>query len=147
MPDKLPYCVALKPLAFFRQSEEVDEHDVHHLAAVIREAGSWTTPIPVEKESGIIMDGNHRARAAVLLGLRHVPCVLLDYRDPRVSVTHWQTGAPFCIDSISRRILLDKRLFPYKTTRHRFAPVLPATEIQLAVLKVGGGTGRMQVIR
>ncbi|RKE37567.1 ParB-like nuclease family protein [Paraburkholderia sp. BL23I1N1] len=137
MLDKLPYCVALKPLAFFRPSEAVDEHDVHRLAAAIREAGSWTTPIPIEKGTGIIMDGNHRARAAALLGLRYVPCVLLDYRDPRVSVTHWQTGEPFCIDSIRRRILQDKALLPYKTTRHRFAPVLPATEILLSVLHAG----------
>lgn len=134
MRDELSYCVALKPLAFFRSSEEVDVHDVHRLAAVIREAGVWTAPIPIDKETGIIMDGNHRVRAAGLLGLRYVPCVLLDYRDPRIAVTHWQTGAPFCIDSIRRRILLDECLFPYKTTRHRFAPVLPATEIQLTVL-------------
>jgi hypothetical protein len=137
MLGKLPYCVALKPIAFFLPSEEVDERDVHRLAAVIREADSWTTPIPVEKETGIIMDGNHRARAAALLGLRYLPCVLLDYQDPRVSVTHWQTGAPFCINSIRRRILQDKGLFPYKTTRHRFAPVLPATEIQLSALNGG----------
>jgi hypothetical protein len=56
---------------------------------------------------------------------------LLDYLDPRVSVAHWQTNAPFCIASIGRKILHDKQLFPYKTTRHRFAPTLPQTEIPL----------------
>lgn len=112
----------------------VDESHVCHLAATIREAGDWTTPIPVEKESGIVMDGNHRLRAAAVLGLRYLPCVLLDYRDARVSVTHWQTGEPFCVRDICRRILRDNLLFPYKTTRHRFAPVLPRTEIPLSLL-------------
>ena len=128
------YCVALKPVSFLRASEMVDESHVCCLAATIREAGDWTTPIPVEKASGIVMDGNHRLRAAAMLGLCYVPCVLLDYRDPRVSVTHWQTGEPFCVRHISSRILRDNLLFPYKTTRHRFAPVLPRTEIPLALL-------------
>lgn len=128
------YCVALKPVSFLRASEKVDEAHACRLACAIREAGEWTTPIPVERETGIVMDGNHRLRAAVLLGLRHLPCVLLDYQDPRVSVTHWHTGEPFCVRSICRLILLDKRLFPYKTTRHRFAPLLPLTEIPLMLL-------------
>ncbi len=128
------YCVAVKPISFVLASEMVDEGQVHALAGAIREAGKWTTPIPIDGKTGIVMDGNHRLRAAALLGLGYLPCVLLDYRDPRVSVTHWRSGEPFCVRSIGRRILHDKMLFPYKTTRHRFAPVLPDTEIPLALL-------------
>ncbi|MDC7703721.1 ParB N-terminal domain-containing protein [Vogesella indigofera] len=135
MRDYPSYCVALKPVDFFLPSEEVDEGAVHRLAAAIARAGMWTTPIPVDRETGIIMDGNHRARAAVLLGLHYLPCVLLGYRDPRVVVTHWCSGEPFCVDSIQRQILLHKKRFPYKTTRHLFAPALPETEIQLGMLR------------
>lgn len=129
------YCVAVKPISFVLASEMVDEGNVHALAAAIRGAGRWTTPIPIDRKTGIVMDGNHRLRAAALLGLGYLPCVLLDYRDPRVSVTHWRSGEPFCVRSIGRRILQDKMLFPYKTTRHRFAPVLPDTEIPLTLLQ------------
>lgn len=131
------YCVSVKPISFLRQSEHVDEGHVHSLALTIERLEAWTTPIPIERSTGIVMDGNHRLRAAMLLGLRCVPCVLLDYLDPRVRVTHWRTNAPFCIASIGRRILHDKRLFPYKTTRHSFAPTLPQTEIPLRLLAVG----------
>jgi len=130
----LGYCVALRPVAFFVPSEEVDAVAVHRLATHIGNAEVWNTPIPVEQQTGIVMDGNHRIRAAALLGLHQLPCVLLDYTDPRVSVTHWQTGAPFSVDSIRERILVQKRLFPYKTTRHRFWPVLPTTDIALMTL-------------
>lgn len=140
MPGELAYCVAVKPVSFLRQSEMVDEAHVKGLAVEIREARAWTTPIPIEKRTGIVMDGNHRLRAAAMLGLRYLPCVLLDYLDPRVSVTHWRTGAPFSVASIGRRILEDRSLFPYKTTRHRFAPVLPQTEISLDLL-AGGSLG------
>jgi hypothetical protein len=128
------YCVSVKPIAFLRQSERVDEHHVRSLASTIARIAAWTEPIPIDMSTGIVMDGNHRLRAAMMLGLRYVPCVLLDYRDPRVSVTHWRTNAPFCVASIGRRLLHDQRLFPYKTTRHRFAPALPHTEIPLRLL-------------
>jgi hypothetical protein len=135
--NALPYCVSVKPISFLRQSEMVDEDHVHSLASTIARIDAWTTPIPVETSTGIVMDGNHRLRAAMMLGLRYVPCIVLDYLDPRVRVIHWRTNAPFCIASIGRRILHDQRLFPYKTTRHSFAPTLPQTEIPLRLLAVG----------
>ncbi len=134
MHADLSYCVALRPAAFFLPSEEVDADHVRRLADTIRATGLWTTPIPIERDTGIVMDGNHRIRAAALLGLHHLPCVLLDYADPRVSVTHWGSGAPFSVASIRQRIVTERHLFPYKTTRHRFAPALPSTEIPLTVL-------------
>lgn len=134
MHADLSYCVALRPTAFFKPSEEVDADHVRRLADTIRATGLWTTPIPIERETGIVMDGNHRMRAAALLGLHHLPCVLLDYADPRVSVTHWGSGAPFSVAGIRQRIVAERRLFPYKTTRHRFAPALPSTEIPLTML-------------
>ncbi|AXV78924.1 MULTISPECIES: ParB N-terminal domain-containing protein [Ralstonia solanacearum species complex] len=139
MHADLSYCVALRPAAFFMPSEEVDADHVRRLADTIRATGLWTTPIPIERDTGIVMDGNHRVRAAALLGLHHLPCVLLDYADPRVSVTHWSSGVPFSIASIRQRIVVERRLFPYKTTRHRFAPALPGTEIPLTVLGAAHG--------
>lgn len=139
MHADLSYCVALRPAAFFMPSEEVDADHVRRLADTIRATGLWTTPIPIERDTGIVMDGNHRVRAAALLGLHHLPCVLLDYADPRVSVTHWSSGAPFSVASIRQRIVVERRLFPYKTTRHRFAPALPGTEIPLTVLGAAHG--------
>ncbi|ALF89791.1 MULTISPECIES: ParB N-terminal domain-containing protein [Ralstonia solanacearum species complex] len=139
MHADLSYCVALRPTAFFKPSEEVDADHVRRLADTIRATGLWTTPIPIERETGIVMDGNHRIRAAALLGLHHLPCVLLDYADPRVSVTHWGSGAPFSVAGIRQRIVAERRIFPYKTTRHRFAPALPSTEIPLTVLGTAHG--------
>jgi hypothetical protein len=132
---ELSYCIALQPVSSLLQSEMVDEEDVRRLAATIEKAGKWTTPISVEKRTGIVMDGNHRLKAAALLGLRFLPCVPLDYLDPRVSVSHWDTGAPFCVNSIGRRVLQDRLPFPYKTTRHSFAPTLPQTDIPLLLLR------------
>lgn len=134
------YCVAIRPISFLRRSEEVDDSAVQLLAESIREADVWTMPIPIDIQTGIIMDGNHRARAAILLGLDYLPCVLLSYRDPRVRVTSARTGVPFNIDDIYRRVVHDVEMLPYKTTRHDFAPALPCTEIRLGMLRSSGAS-------
>jgi hypothetical protein len=127
------YDVHVKEVAFFRVSEEVIDDDVATLAERIAEAGIWTAPISVERTTGIIMDGNHRWHAALALGLTHIPCVLLDYHDPRVKVYEWEVDDPFNIDEIFR-VVMARQVFPYKTTRHVFSPVLPRTGISLAEL-------------
>ncbi|HYD81455.1 MAG TPA: ParB N-terminal domain-containing protein [Paucimonas sp.] len=130
------YQIAIKPVSFFRQSEETDLTNVHKLVTAMLDTATWTTPIPVTKDHGIVMDGNHRLRAAKLLGLRYVPCIPLDYQDPRVSVLHWTTNEPFCIDTIYRTIM-SNGVFQYKTTKHSFSPALPTTDIPLRLLATG----------
>ena len=133
-PQPPGYRIALRPLSFFRQSESTDAAHVRQLMQAIHEAQVWTTPIPVVGEHGIVMDGNHRICAAQLMGLRYLPCVPLHYNDPRVTVVHWETGEPFCIETIHRTVMAN-HMFPYKTTRHLFDPVLPGTDIPLSLLR------------
>ena len=135
MRDRNSYDIIVKPIDFFLPSEEADPEAVQFLATAIASAGIWTAPVPVEGQTGIVMDGNHRIRAARLLGLRHLPCVLLSYRDPRVSVMNWWTAEPFPVERIIRSILFNRKMLPYKSTRHHFAPALPATAFQLATLR------------
>jgi hypothetical protein len=127
------YLVAIRPLDFFRASEEVDRARVVALAESIRAAGCWSVPLPVERDTGLVMDGNHRLRVAHRLGLKRLPCVPLSYADPRVDVRGWRCGQPFD-RGVLRHLARTGGLLPPKTTRHRFAPALPVTEIPLALL-------------
>lgn len=135
MSDFSSYNVVLQPIDFIKASEEVDWHEVQNLAQQIAERGLWTMPMPIERQTGIIMDGNHRLRAARLLGLSHIPCILLSYDHPGVSVQHWASGASFALEEIHRIILREGKIFPYKTTRHLFEPALPRCEISIASLR------------
>lgn len=130
-----PYLVVFRPIELSLPSEEVDERHVDRLAEIILKADIWIHPIPVERRSGIVTDGNHRFRVAGMLGLRYLPCVPLDYNDARLSVSHWNTDAPFCVDRIRCRNLIENHLFPYKTTRHRFEPALPGRHVPLEYLR------------
>jgi hypothetical protein len=127
------YQIEIRPITFFRESEEIDQVAMQRLAELIRETGYWTVPIPVCLATGIVMDGNHRLSAARHLNLRSVPCIPLCYEDPRIAIECWNTGVPLRPAEIVQQILTDGTL-PYKTTRHMFSPVLPNSNIPLAAL-------------
>ncbi|MGF6400880.1 hypothetical protein ABH905_004546 [Pseudomonas frederiksbergensis] len=133
-PDSFnSYQIALRPLCDVLQSEQVDPANVKRLSEAIIRAGHWLEPIIVERSKGIVMDGNHRLNAALQLGLKRVPCIQLDYADPRVCVRHWQTGQAFEVARIFTTIARGE-IFPYKTTRHAFDPALPVVAIPLDCL-------------
>jgi hypothetical protein len=136
-----PYSVVLIEIAAIRPSEEVNEVHARHLAREIATKKAWLAPIPIDRATGLVMDGNHRVRAGYLLGLTHLPCIHLDYADPRVSVHDWNTGHPFQIDQIFRAIG-ENRLLPFKSTKHSFHPPLPQTHIPIETLL---GTGPVVV--
>ena len=127
------YRIELRPLGEVLQSEQVDPANVTRLRESIVQAGHWLEPIIVERSQGIVMDGNHRLNAALQLGLKRVPCILLDYADPRVCVRHWRTGQAFEVARIFNTIARGE-LFAYKTTRHAFDPALPVVAIPLEQL-------------
>lgn len=127
------YIVEMTPIGFLRASEAIDTRHARQLASSIIQQRSWCLPLPVERDSGLVMDGNHRLFAARLLGLSHVPCVLLDYGDSRVSVRHWADGRAFDLQWLYQ-VVAAGRLLPYKTTRHAFAPALPSINVPLVEL-------------
>ena len=127
------YQIALRPLCEVVQSEQVDPANVTLLRESIARAGQWLEPIIVERSQGIVMDGNHRFNAALQLGLKRVPCIQLDYADPRVCVWHWRTGQASDVARIFSTIARGE-ILAYKTTRHAFEPALPVVAIPLECL-------------
>jgi len=141
MNSNLHYECVLAEHAVLRASEEVNAADVERLAARIAQAGQWTTPIPIERSTGIIMDGNHRWHAARLLRLSHLPCIPIDYGDPRVRILRWVDGSDFPVTDI-HATLSSGRVLPYKSTRHLFEPPLPELCHTLASLRRLSATAR-----
>ena len=116
-----------------------EHHDHAHLEALcrrIKAADLWTTPIVVDDASRIILDGHHRFAVAKILDLRTVPAILTDYDDPRISVDSWRDGVTITREDI---LLAGRtgRLLPKKTSRHRFADVLPDCAFELFTLRHG----------
>lgn len=109
--------IALVPLAAIRQTEEVDELALKTLTQKIARERRWTDPIWLERRSLAVMDGNHRLNTARHLGLRRVPCLLLDYGLVQLRVECWTTGRPLDGSSVISAGL-SGNLLPHKSTRH-----------------------------
>jgi ParB-like nuclease domain len=125
--------VALWGISSLVPSEMVLDAQVQELARRIVESGIWTHPIPVCARSGLVMDGNHRLKAAKSLGLRRVPVVPLSFQSERVKVRDRRDGMPF-EQSRFDAVIRAAALLPYKTTLHEFEPTLPVTCIALHLL-------------
>jgi len=71
-------CAALIPYA--RNARTHSDQQVAQIATSIREFG-FTNPVLIDEEDGIIA-GDGRVRAAHLLGLDEVPCIVLAHLTP-----------------------------------------------------------------
>ncbi len=123
------------PLSDLRPHEEFTEDSVRSLAYKIRRAARFTTPVCVDEEYRIILDGHHRAEALKRIGCRLVPAYLFPYPSNEVSVTIW----PGCgRESITEQEIINAaragRKFPSKTSRHIFHTALKEVEVMLAEL-------------
>jgi len=127
-----PYACQRLELARLRPTEQVDERGVMLLAAAMRGDGVQRRPVLVERESLAILDGHHRFRAAQALGLSLINAVVIDYDDPRLTLSSW-TARLFSKDEV-RAAASGGVLLPLKSTRHILNPPLPEMPVALAAL-------------
>lgn len=69
--------------------EQIIPDLVDSLSKKMAEDGIFINPIMVDSESLVILDGMHRYNAAVKLGLRLVPALLVDYASESILLKRW----------------------------------------------------------
>lgn len=115
-----------------RHIEGFSKRRVAWLKKKILKESIWTKPVYIEREHGLVMDGQHRMEVARAMGLVHVPCVLLSYDDVDVwSLRQNHEVTPALVIQKSLR----GDLYPYKTVKHRFPAPTARCQIPLATLK------------
>ncbi|MPY23016.1 hypothetical protein FM037_04800 [Shewanella psychropiezotolerans] len=123
--------IKLVKLSDLKPSEEFCEKHVESLVHKIQHQQKWSHPILVEINSNVILDGHHRFAAAKVLNFSRIPCFLVDYNNPEIHVSCWNTGKELnkseILQKSSQGILLEK-----KSTRHYFninMPILSSFEV------------------
>lgn len=98
--------------------EEVDEGRVRRLIAKFEESGVFDLPLLVDIRSKVVLDGHHRLWASRRLGLKRIPCYVVDYlNDDSVRVESWRPDVTVTKEEVVR-MGLGSETFPLKTTRH-----------------------------
>lgn len=92
------------------------------LRQIVRELSAGRAgmrPIVIDRATCIILDGHHRHLAARRMGIRMVPCYLVDYSDPSIRV-HLRRGE--IRDKLIKQAVMSLagmgKRFPNKTTKH-----------------------------
>ena len=97
--------------------EQVIEENLRKVLKSLKIEKRLKEPVVVDKETKVILDGHHRVKAYEILGLREIPCRLVDYSSEEVKVEPNRNG------DVSKEEVIEKglsdELFPPKTSKHR----------------------------
>ncbi len=126
MSDRVDHSLEVRevPLELLREHEQIEYERLRQIREEIQREGGLRHPILVDKRSGVILDGHHRFRAYKELGFETIPCVLVDYQSPIVSVRSRRPEISVSKDEVIRRARSGE-LFPPKTTQHILHVSLP----------------------
>ena len=94
-----------------------------HAAAIFFEMlvlRQFRKPIIVDSKTKTILDGHHRCYVANRLGLKKVPCYLVDYIEDGSIQVYTRRPEIFINKKEVVNMALSPKVFPEKTTRHEY---------------------------
>jgi len=100
-----------------KQHEEVDPA---HLKALKEEIESDTIlkfAIVVDKNTNVILDGEHRFDSLKELGCKSIPVIYIDYNSPDIEVQSWRNNPRLTKKAVIEAGLSGRKL-PPKTSKH-----------------------------
>jgi hypothetical protein len=126
--------VELVEIDKLRQHEKVNKEHLDSIRNKILKTGIFKEPIIVDKKNLVVLDGHHRLNSCLQLGLKKIPCLMVDYiKDKNIKVKSRRKGF-----LITKEIIIDKakssELFPNKTTKHFIPGRIKGMKIPLADL-------------
>lgn len=128
--------VQLVPVSWLKPHEEIKQRNRDKLLEMTKRWKGYTKPLLVDSVTGSILDGHHRYSIAIILGLKRVPAIVLDYlNDDNITVSVWP-GCDF--ENLSKEqvieMSLSDNLFPAKTSKHTILNDLPPIFVLLEEL-------------
>ncbi|HUS78609.1 MAG TPA: ParB N-terminal domain-containing protein [Patescibacteria group bacterium] len=91
--------IVLLELARLKLHEEVDPRALRRLIQEIESDGVLWSPIIVDRENMVVLDGTHRVNALRVLRCRYVCVYLVDYSDSEIGVDRWFRAIPESLDT------------------------------------------------
>jgi len=100
-----------------KQHEEADPSHLKELKAEIKSDSILKFAIVVDKNTNVILDGEHRFNALKELGCKNIPVVHVDYNSPDIQVQSWRINPRLTKKDVIEAGLSGRR-FPPKTSKH-----------------------------
>jgi len=100
-----------------KQHEEADPAHLRELKKEIKSDNILKFAIVVDKNTDVILDGEHRFNALKELGCKNIPVVYVNYTSPEIQVQSWR-GNPHLTKKDVIEAGLSERKLPPKTSKH-----------------------------
>ncbi|PMB75216.1 MAG: hypothetical protein C0193_01495, partial [Candidatus Bathyarchaeota archaeon] len=97
--------------------EKVDPKHLEELTQKIASDKVLKFAIVADKNTNVVLDGEHRFNALKSLGCKKIPVVYVDYNSPDIVVQSWRGNQKLTKKDVIEAGLSDKKL-PAKTTKH-----------------------------
>jgi cysteine synthase/O-phosphoserine sulfhydrylase/cystathionine beta-synthase len=107
----------LADLDKLRHHEEVDPEHLKELTQKIASDKILKFAIVADKNTNVVLDGEHRFNALKNLGCKKIPVVYVDYNSPDIVVQSWRNEKELTKKEVIEAGLGNKKL-PAKTTKH-----------------------------
>ena len=135
--EKIRHRIVKLRIDALRPHEEIISHKLKKMIKKLSSSGVIHKPLLVDQASLTILDGHHRYNAAIELGLKWIPAILVDYLDDSaVQVDVWPDCGQEEITKEDVVIMgLSENLFPPKTSRHVLSVTLPVLRVELDTLR------------
>lgn len=112
--------IRLEKLASLKPHERTDTENFIRLAKNVIASGIIRNPLVADRRTRVILDGHHRHRILLELGLSKAPVFFVDYCDPGIRVLS-RNGIKVSKDLVLKKAL-EGDVYPPKTTKH----IIPA---------------------
>jgi ParB-like chromosome segregation protein Spo0J len=109
--------IKLTDLDKLRHHEEVDSEYLKELTQKIASDKILKFAIVADKNTNVVLDGEHRFNALKSLGCKKIPVVYVDYNSPNIVVQSWRGNQKLTKKDVIEAGLSGKKL-PAKTTMH-----------------------------
>lgn len=100
--------------------EKVESRKLEKVLADLKKTQILRKPVVIDVKSNIILDGHHRCQAFKEMGIREIPCLMVDYFSKDIKVYFRR---PEIKNRLVKELILkyaeEGKLFPYKTTKHK----------------------------
>ncbi|HID46227.1 MAG TPA: hypothetical protein EYP34_10790 [Chromatiaceae bacterium] len=82
--------------------EQIIAKNLKKLKVGMLNIGHLVDPIVVDRETGVVLDGNHRKKVLEIIECPRAICQLVDYKNPEIKVGTWYPAAPYSKDDVDK---------------------------------------------
>ena len=112
--------------------EDIDEKRLPVIEENTIVNNKWIEPLIVERNTNIVIDGNHKLALSRNKNLKRVPCILFDYDEIKI----WSLREDYKLDKEYVLRYINKGYkFPYKTVKHKLPNITYECNIDIERLK------------